>query len=74
MKKEGKAKCCCFCGYNSCAKCLYKKRKFAPKNGKQGDLADICKICDRKFMMRRSFQNSKQELQAKSDMIKVRYK
>ena len=46
---------CQFCGHNTCENCLYKERMF-PRGRINADgqkpRGEICKLCDRKFMLR----------------------
>ena len=67
IARNNKRKYCDFCGFLNCPKCMYKKRDF--NQGTQNILLEIdnnyneidfspgniCKICDRKFMIYKTF-------------------
>ncbi len=51
---------CDFCGHKACEDCLYKKRKFqVDKSNGTNEISaktgQICKVCDRKFIMKSAF-------------------
>ena len=55
MTKNGAENKCDFCGFKSCKDCTKKKRQFpeAPSDAdKKLQKGVICKMCDRKFIMR----------------------
>ena len=69
---------CQFCGHKACERCAYKLRVFANQNlVKVGDITNlalsdiqkkcrmgrVCRICDRKFFLRASFQQYAGQLQ-----------
>ena len=69
---------CEFCGHKACKKCAYKMRLFANQSGKvklsrmqDADLLTmqrvckmgrVCRICDRKFFLRASFEKHIKEI------------
>ena len=61
LSKLPAEKSCDFCGYKASEDCLYKKRKFqVNKNVVTNEISiatgEICKICDRKFIMKTIFK------------------
>ena len=50
---------CDFCGHKACEDCLYKKRKFQVNKSTTNEISvktgQICKVCDRKFIMKSAF-------------------
>jgi hypothetical protein len=68
---------CDFCGHKACEDCLYKKRKFqVSKSSSTNEISvktgGICKVCDRKFIMKSAFTQysaiiDKQDSQIEND-------
>ena len=60
---------CTFCGMGACENCSKKKRPF-PLSDKKGGLHElrgtICKLCDRKFYIRKVVEKARIEIEAKS--------
>jgi hypothetical protein len=65
-----------FCGHKACEKCAHKKRAFAnskysfkqmkemsiTKIQKECTMGTVCRICDRKFFLRLTYQDFANEL------------
>lgn len=56
FKKKTEQKCCLFCGLGACKTCSQKTRAFPmAEKGSKNDRGTICKLCDRKFIVRKTF-------------------
>ena len=77
-----------FCGYRACEKCAHKKRAFANqkytfkqmkemsilKIQKECTMGIVCRICDRKFFLRLTYQeyaNELMQLEAMTDQVQT---
>lgn len=61
-------KFCKFCGIANCPSCVDRKRVF-PKCPKKKTKGEICKLCDRKFYIRKLQQEYSVYLAQKDDVI-----
>ena len=63
---------CTFCGYGACENCAKKKRPF-PLSEVKNNLHDlrgtVCKLCDRKFYIKKIVDKAKIEIDAKAQYI-----
>ena len=58
---------CTFCGYGACDNCS-KKKRFYPQSDIKNNLHElrgqICKLCDRKFFIRKMVDVTRREIDA----------
>jgi len=58
---------CTFCGYGACDNCT-KKKRFHPlseiKNGLHESRGTICKLCDRKFFIKKLVDSTRKDIDA----------
>lgn len=63
---------CTFCGFGACENCS-KKKRFYPgsdiKNGLHELRGTICKLCDRKFFIRKLVDKTSKEINANKNAI-----
>lgn len=70
---------CHFCGKSNCKKCMMKTRKFVQRRKPNGDLSksrrdvpergSICKLCDRKFLIKEMVHGSLDEITSHNDTL-----
>ena len=61
-----------FCANRACPNCLYKDRVFPRTQitmGKDRDKGKVCRICDRKFILYKSYDEYSQEIEHNEDLL-----
>lgn len=65
---------CTFCGYGACDNCSKKKRYYPQsevKNGLHESRGTICKLCDRKFFIRKHVESTRKKIDANEAAIQA---
>jgi hypothetical protein len=72
FKDKKEMEFCTFCGYGACENCAKKKRPFPMseiKNGLHEKRDKICKLCDRKFYIKKIVEKTKVKMDANDSNI-----
>lgn len=60
---------CTFCGFANCVKCTKKTRLYPQQPAGQKERGKVCKLCDRKFLIKDMVLFSSKQIKMHNDVI-----